>query len=443
MLDQITRPVFYLTNDVSRAIGLEKLLPNYHIICLDDHPLVDMLQQKGVSVFCLERALKQKNIFLRSSSLIIKHPLVLQFIKEKSGNLKPAILFFKPQKKLEIIAEQNNFQLIGNSRELNQKFEDKINFYQLAKENNLPILTSQVLALNDLDLKTAEKQFGLPLVVQFGFGWAGNSTFFILDQTDLQKLQQTYGQIKVKISRFIKGITVLNNAVVLPNSILQSQPAIQIKANSSLTSMPGGTGGRQWPVVLTKDQEYEIEKITQQTGEIMQKSGYLGFFGLDFLVEEQTKKIYLSENNSRLTASATFYTQLQLEQNQIPLLAYHLLSFLAPEQIEDVNSLVIEGITGSEIIGRNTNDFAVLIKKSLTPGLYNQELTLKKASLWLEEKVSDFWLTAADVDRVVNPEIEMVKINSFEKVVDENGVLLERYNNVVQKIRDTMVVKRK
>ncbi len=82
VLKQIKEPIFYVTNDVGRGVGLENLLPNFHIICLDDHPLVDILTRAGISVFCLERVVGKKNFLLRNAGMILARPEVLSFIKE-------------------------------------------------------------------------------------------------------------------------------------------------------------------------------------------------------------------------------------------------------------------------------------------------------------------------------------------------------------------------
>ena len=77
----IDEPIFYVANYVSRGLGLEKLLPNYHLICVDEHPLVDYLIEAGVKVFCLERILQRKNIIFRNSGKLLERPEVEQYIK--------------------------------------------------------------------------------------------------------------------------------------------------------------------------------------------------------------------------------------------------------------------------------------------------------------------------------------------------------------------------
>ena len=436
-LKKINQPVFYVTNDPGRAFGLENILPNYHIVCLDDHPLIELMQKKGVSIFCLEKQLRRKNLILRSSSAILDHPLVLAFIKEKSQGKTPNIIFFKPQKKIEIIAQKNNFKLIGNTSLINRVFEDKINFYKLFSRENLPFLPAEIKILKNLDFNHCLKKFGSPFVIQFGFGWAGNSTFFIDNEKHFSEIQKRFGRIRIKVSRFVKGITVLNNAVDLPKEILQSPPAVQIKSILGLTAMPGGTGGRQWPAGLPDDQIYQIKQITDRVGELMRKSRYLGFFGLDFLIDGQTNEIFLTENNARLTASTSFYTQLQLKNNQIPLLAYHLLAFMDQNLLKDLNDQKItDKISGSEIVGRNIFPGPVKITQSLLTGEYDKDMCYKRPGYCLDEVGEDgFWLNAAGEGRIVNPEIEMFKINTFEKVCDSKGELNDSFAKIVKKIR--------
>jgi len=443
VLKKIKKPIFYVTNDPSRGVGLESIVSNYHVVCLDDHPLVELMQKRGVSVFCLEKEMGRKNLMFRSSAEILGHPQVLSFIKEKSKGQIPNIIFFKPQKKLEIIAQKNNFKLIGNSSLLNKVFEDKINFHKIASRENLPILPAEIDFLRNLDFNTCLGKFGLPFVIQFGFGWAGNSTFFISDEKHFSEIQKKFGRIKIKVNRFIKGITVLNNALVLPEEILQSPPAVQIESNPFLTSMPGGTGGRQWPAGLPDDQRYQIKQITEHVGELMRKSGYLGYFGLDFLIDGQSNDVFLSENNARLTASASFYTLLELKNGQIPLLAYHLIVFLDQNLLKNFNPKEkTNKVSGSEIVGRNIFSNPIKIAQSLPAGVYDKDMRYKRESYFLDGvKKGEFWLNAAGEGRIVNPEIEMFKINTLEKVCDSKGELSDCFANTVKKVRSKIKIK--
>ena len=439
-LNLLKEPIFYITNDVGRGIGLENLLPNFHIVCLDDHPLVDILTRKGISVFCLERTVGKRNFLLRNAGMILNQPEVLSFIIEKSGTESPNILFFKPQKKIEILAKKHGFRLIGNLVEINRIFEDKVEFFKICQRRGIKTPVGEIIELSSINFKEKTVKYGLPLVIQFGRGWAGNSTFFFKNEEGLLALQQKYPQIKVKLCQFIKGITLLNNAVIYQNKILLSNPAIQIKANQWLTSAEGGTGGRSWPVVLTKEETEQINNITSQVGEVMRAEKYQGFFGLDFLLSEE-REIFLSENNARLTASVPFFTKLEQKVSDFPLLGYHLFSFF-PEKVLKNFEYKPSAISGSEITVRNTQNTPVEIKGELKTGTYDHNLNFKKESYFLESlKDDDIWLEPAARARIVNPEMELCKIDTLRKVCDEKGNLLPEYQKIVEKVRQALKMK--
>lgn len=438
VLKNLNEPIFYVTNDVGKGIGLENVLPDYHIICLDDHPLVDILQKRGVSVYCLERTLGSKNIIFRSSGVILDHPAVLSFIKEKAKLVKPNILFFKPQKKIEIIAKRENFNLLGNSTEIGRSFEDKIEFFKLCQKEGLPVPGGEITTISASNFGALVKKYGEVLVVQFGRGWAGNSTFFVSTEKDWLNLKKRFGQIPVKTGSFINGRTILNNAVIFANDTLISEPALQIKANKFLISTQAGTGGRQWPAGLDSGQKEKIKQITLKVADLMRNQGYRGFFGLDFLVEKETGEIFLSENNARLTASVPFFTKLELRAKAFPLLGYHLLSFLIwgkTGQIDFEPAL----ISGGEIVARNTLETRAKVGGCLATGIYSKEFDFKRESPFLDsEESGDFWLETVARGRVVNPEIEIAKINTNSPVCDSSGNLKKDYLEIAGKIKEKL-----
>ena len=54
-IDQINQqlkqtPLIYVCVELERALGLEDLLENYHVICYQDSQIVDQLLEKGVDV---------------------------------------------------------------------------------------------------------------------------------------------------------------------------------------------------------------------------------------------------------------------------------------------------------------------------------------------------------------------------------------------------------
>lgn len=438
---KINFPIFYVTPTVSRAIGLEELLPNYHIICLDWSSSVDYLEERGISIFCLEKFLGQKNILFRNTGVILNHPLVLNFIKEKSSSRTPYIAFFKPQPKIEKIAIKNNFKLIGNSPSLNKLFEDKISFFELCQKEKIPVPEGEIIKLSNLSFNKLKSKYGLPFIIQFGRGWAGNSTFIIKTRKNLERLKSTLPNLEVKVTRFIEGVTVLNNAVVYNQKVFFSLPAIQLKASSLLTSTQLGTGGRQWPAKLSPKVIKQINFLTEKVGQIMSNFGYKGFFGLDFIVEQNTQKVYVIENNARITYSAPFYTKLELSQKCFPLLGYHFLSFLPTQLGIQLKDYSFPQLKGSEIVAKNFFSKPIKISSNFIAGIYTQDLKLKKKTYFLESSSpEDLFIETAPLGKIINPETEYLKIDTLQEVADQKGKIKPEINKLISQINNFLKI---
>lgn len=344
--------IFFVTPDVKRGLGFTGILSQYHIICTDLDPIIPALRIQGAKIFCLEEEGSVDVSEMRNSGKLLENLRVLEYIKNNSKGA-PKVMYFKPSLKIDSLVKLHGFTPIGNNTALNELFEDKVSFAQIAK-NIFPdyLLPSISGILGELNYPDLYGKLSSPLVLQFGHGWAGKTTFFINGEEEFEILSQKFPYTKVKISKFIEGFTVLNNCCLYQGQIYISSPAVQIDGIEELGSKPGATCGRQWPAkFITNAQVSQIEVISRNLGKLMNEKGFRGFLGIDFLIEEKTGKIYLSEVNARMTASAAFYTLLEIGSGSIPLLAYHMAEFLGKsikDKFEENNNLV-----GSQVIMRS------------------------------------------------------------------------------------------
>ena len=426
IVTNIANPIFFITNDVSKGLGLEKLLPNYHIVCLDDHPLVDYLIKDDVSVFCLERELGKRNTVFRNSGKVLEHPLTEKYIAKKTNGKTPWISFFKSSAKIDSLCQKRGYQKIGNDASLGKVFEDKIFFYQTCQQLGLTAPSGEIVDLQTIDFSVFKKKYGDKLVIQFGRGWAGSTTFFIKNEKELTALKKRVVSRVVKVTQFIQGRTILNNCcVTTKDGVLVSAPAEQINAIAGFTANQGGTCGRVWPARIDRKQFDEVEMMSKKVGEEMRKNHYRGWFGLDFLLEEETGKIYLSENNARLTASAPFYSKLEIGAGEMPLLVHHVLEFFREDysRLRSNNKLTSnDKLSGSELVVRNDSEKPIVIRKKFPPGIYHfneGKLEFVKKAYDVEgvENKGEFFITAAVKGRIVNPEAEMIRLNARENIL--------------------------
>lgn len=362
--------IFFVTPDVKRGMGFAGVLPNYHIICTDFDPIIPILRKQGAKIFCLEEDENVDITNLRNSGKLLEIVQVLSYIKSHTNDV-PKIMYFKPSLKLDTLIRQYGFLPIGNNAQLNEMYEDKINFYQLEQQSfsdySIPSVVGILGKLKYLELY---RKFNLPFVLQFGHGWAGKTTFFIKDEKEFINLVEKFSYTKVKVSKYIDGFTVLNNCCLYKNQVLISSPAIQIDGISELGGKPGVTCGRQWPVkFISRGQTDEINKISQSVGQIMDMAGFAGFFGIDFLIEKGSSKVYLSEVNARMTASSAFFTHLEQGLDVIPLLAYHLAQFLGKPLAQKRGKS--ENLSGTQVIFRKLYNLKDLGNKQF--GVFRHE----------------------------------------------------------------------
>ena len=262
-----------------------------------------------------------------------------------------AIMPFKPSAKIDLFCQKNNFLLVSNPRTLNLQFEDKINFAKICTKNKINTIPFFVDNLNQKNIDKAQSLFKTDkIVIQVKTGWAGNSTYL----SDLA-LKTLPSESTVKFMPFIKGTTYIQNGCIYQKNMITSPVGIQLN-NPQHSKNIFATTGRSWPSNLDQTSLNKIKAINDQLETIFVNSNYRGFFGLDFLID-QNDNVYLTECNPRLTASFNFYTHLELKNNIVPLLYLHLLEFLNLNinlDIRDLKSRFLnQKLTGTQITKRN------------------------------------------------------------------------------------------
>lgn len=422
--------IFFVTPEISRAIYFDSLIPNYSIVCSYFDPIIPILRKQGNKIFCLQEKMEDNYIPIENTGKLLENPLVLEHIGNTS-KVTPSIFYFKPSIKIDLLLKQLGFNRIGNQNELNEEFENKIAAYHLfGKHFPEANIEGEINIIGNLDFQTVVKKYSLPFVLQFSHGWAGKTTYFIINEKQLQSLQNKFPQTKVKLTRYIKGFTVLNNCCLFQQSFLVSPPAIQINGINDLCTNPAVTCGRQWPVqFLSKSQTDVINGISHKVGKIMHGVGYAGFFGIDFLIEEETGKIYISEINARLTASSSFYTRLEMGVGIIPLVIYHMAGFLGlPLNKLTPNN---EDIVGSQISLRKLSSLKSF--ESSTFGVFEENNGIRKidSAYYPERLEGKQFIYIKNHPGKMSLNAELARIETRQKVLKDTNQLADWMTKII------------
>ena len=290
---------------------------------------------------------------LKNSGHLLSLPDTIKFIKETSAKNShlPAILPFKPSAKIDKICEKNAWINLANSARLNRFLEDKVKFYQFCEQEKIPVIPSHIDSFNKENFEKYSN--GKEIVVQTHFGWAGNSTYLSDNYENLKN--KISNNLIVKFSPYFKGSTYTNNCCLTKYGLLQSPIACQLNQGFH-------TVGRTWPSNLSELQIIETTKLTNLFGKSLSLLHYRGYFGLDFLINNEN--IYILECNPRLTASFAFYHFLETKNNINSLFYFHLLELLDINYDIDIKAellRVIAPITGKESTPRDAKN--QIIKK--------------------------------------------------------------------------------
>lgn len=329
--------LFYLSNDPERALGLEKLLKNYHLVHIDNSYYTDFFRAAGLPFFCLEEKTAEFNGIFRSSLRLLRHPLFAEYLRQHQ-QARHYLQTFKISRAFFLQAEKMHFQLCNTSAELNQMFEDKLQqISQLAKlQISLPKYA--VTELGALSYAEACKQLGTDFVVQYARGHTGSGTVFIHDEDSYLHLQKAFPARTVRISEFIPGDPYTVNGCITGKGIYLGGLSFQITGIPELTAAAGGTVGNDWkyPEKLPAAIKQNVIRDLQIIGELMRSQGYQGLFGVDFIVNDKGHAII--EINARQPASIPMYTKMQLQEGQIPLSMLHLAEFFGLDWKLDVQA---------------------------------------------------------------------------------------------------------
>ena len=365
---------------------------------------------------------------------------VIDYIKEKSKNQKANIITFKPSPMIQKVCDENGFKYLGNSWKSNRKLEDKIEFIKITRKLKIPNAESGIIKLDEsnFSLKATFRNvaFKEKFVIQLPRGFSGNSTFFIKNKNDLNRILKKYKNRKAKLSKYVEGETYTINACVAGNKILISQPIFQITGLSAYNKNSFGTCGNDYvyPQKLKKEENKKIFDYTKKVGEYIKGLNYKGIFGLDFVVSNN--EVNLIEINPRIIGSMPLFTKLQIQNKETPFLLSHILEFVSDLIPPNPPLLRGENFNASQLILRNVKDSPIKIIKSLKSGIYGikkKKLVFKEEAYYLKRHLEEdeFLIQCAAKNSIINMDIEYANIqvnygimksekqfrNCFEKIV--------------------------
>ncbi len=312
-MSNLPRKTIHLVSpDPAKIEGLELSWPHLKVWVNKMTPALRKAENRGAEIVNLKLPRVKKTSELLSEML--KRNLI------KKGN---RIFVFKNLPKIEKIAAKHQLKILMPDSKFVNVLEDKINFVDFCHEFALPILPTRIRELNLV-------RFVEPMVIQMRRGHAGESTFFVKSNRELDVLKRKVGDWIVKVTPLKRLPTFSLNLCVTRGGVFRTKPFFQITGDPKLNPLEGGTGGIDFGIAknLSEETSERIAALAEMVGEALKKIGCRGIAGIDFLVDEARNHIFLIELNPRLLSNLGFITRKQVELGEFPLMAIHLLEFL-------------------------------------------------------------------------------------------------------------------
>ncbi len=368
-------PIFYISNDPERALGLESYLTNYHMVCIDHTDIVDNIQKDGRSIFSLEKSLAQQNLIFRNSARLLRQPNAQSYILDRANKQKGYFMFFKISPRLERITQKYSFKPLNTAAKLNRKFELKISQYREFSKLDISFPKTVIAKLKELDYDQLKKKLADVFVIQFDRGHTGAGTIITRTNEQLDNLKKRFPKRTVRVSEFIEGDPYTLNACVTKTGTIWGGLSFQITGIPECTSKKGATVGNDWKHTenLPQNIRKEISDMTIKIGDHMAQSNFKGLFGIDLIIQRKTGKPYFVEVNARQPASIPMHTKLQIENDQVPLLAIAMCEFLGIDykiDQKDYNQTASQSYNASQIFLRNKSDKTGKVIGDVKTGVY-------------------------------------------------------------------------
>jgi hypothetical protein len=332
---QNTIPIYFVDCCLFVALGMEKYVGGLHFICAADtfnglHP--NIFVPKSFTYNYSSTSEDTVNALLRNEE-------VIDYI-QKNG--KGKLLTWMLDETTESLAKELGLEICLPPVAVRNRWDHKANTNRLAELAGVPCVPYVLSSVEDYaHLRRLAAHLGPDWVVQMPYGFGGETTFFISDESDFEKYQHfiTNGE-EMKIMKRIDCISTGLEGCVTRYGIVTSPLLLELTGIRELNLYLGGWSGNElFFNAFPESTLLSAQNYTIKMGEQLRRVGYNGYFELDFLIDKATQMLYLGEMNLRFCGFTQMLANTPMIQQDAPLFLLHLAEWLDISYNLDIESL--------------------------------------------------------------------------------------------------------
>jgi D-alanine-D-alanine ligase-like ATP-grasp enzyme len=367
-------PIFFISATNFNLLGMDEWCKNFRYInyldCYDGrHPNTFVPDEVPHPEF---ESIEDINNYM------LQHKDVLDHIKAAKGRPKATFLMF--DEKTEQLARRAGMQVWFPKAKLRTRVDDKIETVRIGDRAGVPSVPNVLAKVSDYaDLRRKSKALGPDLVVQSAFGDSGHTTFFISTESDWKRYADeitTAGEVKIMKRIRCRGSAI--EACTTKHGTIVGPLMTELVGFRELTPYKGGWCGNEiFAESFTEEIRQKARQLTFRFGEELRKTGYRGYFELDFLIDTDSGDIWLGELNPRVTGASSMTNHAAFAHADAPLFLFHLLEFSGVDFDLDIDAVNArwadaENIDSwSQAVIKHTQDNVDIVTKAPQSGIYH------------------------------------------------------------------------
>ena len=385
-------PITFLSPTPYNILGLGRWINRFEYICFFDsfdgtHPKVTVPREHGPHEF---RSIEDVNNYL------LRHKEVRARLKERGPGYLLLVMF---DEETEELAKELGQKIALPPARLRKHIDSKIVTTRLGNEAGIksaPNTMGRARSYGELITLASKAKLGKDLVVQTPYGDSGRTTFFIRTEDDWKKNEETLVREHLKVMRRINHLPGTVEAVATRHGTLVGPMQTDITGFSEVTPYKGGWCGND---VFTGGFEKErkaVQRMAQKLGDRLYRAGYKGAFCMDFLIDTDTREVYLGEINPRISGASPMTNLITSTYGGCPIYMFHLLEFLGVRwelDLAKIQQRWAEFDNWSQLILKYPVDQVELISKAPSSGIWRMN---DQGEIALTRKSIDWFLVSGE-----------------------------------------------
>lgn len=243
---------------------------------------------------------------------------------------RSAVFTYRPSTFLSAIcfARRDRCRYLGLFKDHQNAFEHKPWVESAVADLGLPHIPWTYVADED-QLDTLHMLRNGPVMLRRSRSSGGTGLVRLDDEDGLRDAWLSSDEAYVSVARYVDGGLPVNiGAVAWRDGVTFHPASVQLIGQPSLTRRPFGYCGNDFTAVnqLSTSTIAAMEQSTRVVGDWLRSRGYLGAFGIDFLVKDGVP--LFTEVNPRFQGSTHASCQLSVEMDESCLLLEHIAALL-------------------------------------------------------------------------------------------------------------------